>query len=860
MSKTLVIVESPTKAKTIGKFLGKDYIVTSSNGHIRDLPRNASEVPAKMKTEKWTRLGVNVAKKFKALYVVATAKKKTVKELKKKLAECDELLLATDEDREGESISWHLLEVLKPKVPVKRLVFHEITKKAIAESLANTREVDMSLVRAQETRRIIDRLFGYEISPVLWRKMAPKLSAGRVQSVATRLLVQKERERMAFKSANFWGIQAELGKEKIKFNAELITVDGKRVCIGKDFDQNTGKLIETNKDNKILIDEKKAKELVKTYSSSKALVNKVESKPFTSKPYPPFTTSTLQQEASRKLRFAAKHTMRVAQKLYENGFITYMRTDSTTLSNQAVDAARDLILNEYGKEYMPKSPRIYKTKVKNAQEAHEAIRPAGDKFQHPEIVKEALGEEQFKLYDLIWKRTIACQMENANGTRVRAEIKIDNGIFRASGKTILFPGFLKAYVEGSDDPQAELADKEKILPKMTEGENVDISKINPTDHNTKPPARYTEGSLIRELERLGIGRPSTWASVVDTVLKRGYSFKKGPALVPTFLAMALTNLMEQYFTKFVDYSFTASLEDDLDGISRGEVDSIEYLSNFYHGEKDNGLKKSIDTGIETIDARLINGIKIADVDGVLLEVRVGRYGSFISFGETTASIMEDIAPDELTEEKALEIIKIAAAGPQSLGEHPETGKPVYFKTGRYGPYLQLGDPEEVETTDKKGKVKVKTIKPKMASLFANMSPDDVDLELALKLLSLPFSLGTHPVLKADVMVNNGRFGPYLKCGDENRSIPMKEFDPLTMTLDQAVELMARPKLRGRTSSAPVKIYGKHPKSEKELVLKNGKYGPYVTDGKINVSVPKDIDPQKLELEKVIEMIDNKEKK
>ncbi len=837
MAKALVIVESPTKAKTIEKYLGSGYKVTSSYGHVRDLPNNAKEIPEKVKKEKWTRLGVNVDSKFEPLYIIPDKKKKRVKDLKDLLKKSDELYLATDEDREGESISWHLLEVLKPKVPVKRLVFNEITKKAIQNSLNSAREVNMDMVKAQEARRVLDRLYGYTLSPLLWKKMLPRLSAGRVQSVATRLLVERERSRVVFKTANYWDLKATFKKGE-KFEAELTHVGEKRVAQGRDFDPLTGKL--KTKDV-IHLDEKKAKKLEEDLQSKSAIVNEVETKPFTTKPSPPFTTSTLQQEASRKLGFAAKRTMGVAQVLYENGLITYMRTDSTTLSSEALDAARTYIKKDYGKDYLPDSPREYKTKVKNAQEAHEAVRPAGGEFKSPEEVKKQLGVEAFKLYDLIWKRTVASQMKDAKGFRVTARIKCEDALFRASGKTIEFPGFLRAYVEGSDDPEADLADQEKLLPKLTKNDKVDTVSLQALGHDTKPPARYTEGSLIKELERLGIGRPSTWASIVDVILNRGYAFKRGPALVPTFLAMALTGLMEQYFTTYVDYEFTASMEDDLDAIAVGKKDNLKYLTEFYHGNGIPGLKKAVTDGEEKIDPRVVCGMPIGkSKSGKDLEVRVGRYGPFITDNlednPTRASVPDRMAPDELTLEIAENLIEIAERGPQPLGVDPESGKNVYAKTGRYGPYVQLGEPEK-ETGEK----------PKMASLLQGMNQETMDLETALKLLSLPINLGKHPDLGEDIESFNGRYGPYIKCGKETRTLP--GISPLEVTFDEAVKLLNEPKKRGRgVAKPPLKELGVDPGTEKNLVIKDGRFGPYVTDGEVNASLTKGMTIEEVTLE------------
>jgi len=850
MTKPLVIVESPTKAKTIDKFLGKDYVVTASYGHIRDLPNNASEIPADIKKEKWTRLGINVESNFEPLYIIPESKKKRVAELKKLVKDAPEIYLATDEDREGESISWHLLEVLKPKRAPKRLVFHEITKEAIKEALKNPRQIDENLVRAQETRRIIDRLFGYSVSPVLWKKMAPRLSAGRVQSVALRLLVERERERIAFRSAKYWDLKAIFSKngkasEADKFEAELTHLNDKRVATGKDFDPNSGKL--KSQAEVVLLDEKKATQLREALLKGKAKVVSIEEKPFTQRPSPPFATSTLQQEASRKLGFAARRTMQVAQMLYENGLITYMRTDSTFLSDEALNGARKLILADYGKEYLPDQPRLYKTKVKNAQEAHEAIRPAGADFTPMDLVREKFGMEAFKLYELIWKRTVASQMTDSNGTRVVVHIKLEDANFRASGMTIEFPGFLRAYVEGSDDPEAELADRERILPKLAENESLDVHQIDSLSHETQPPARYTEGTLIKELERLGIGRPSTWATIVDVVLSRTYAFKKGTALVPTFLATAVTGLMEQYFKDVVDYEFTARLEDDLDCIARGEADNLKYLKTFYFGNGHPGLETLVKRGDETIDPRLVCGIPLGQgSDGKQIEVRIGRFGPFITNGEQRSSVPDMVAPDEMTISRAEELLRQAAAGPKSLGPDPVSGKPVYVKKGRFGPYIQLGDMVDGEE------------KPKMASILAGMDPDSVPLEVALKLLSLPRVIGNNPENNTEIVAHNGRYGPYIKCGTDTRSLG--DISPLDVTLEQAIALLKEPKRRGRGNAQPkvLKELGKHPTKEVVLSIRSGRYGPYVSDGEINASLPRGADPENFSVADAVNLLEARE--
>ncbi len=848
MSKPLVIVESPTKAKTIGKFLGSKYIVRASYGHIRDLPNNAAEIPAEVKKTPWGRLGINVEDNFKPLYIIPDEKKRHVNELKKDLKEASELLLATDEDREGESISWHLLSVLNPKVPVKRLVFHEITQEAIDASIASPRDIDENLVKAQETRRIIDRLFGYSVSPVLWKKMAPRLSAGRVQSVALRLLVERERERVVFREASYADLKALFKKQKDEgqFDAELTHVKGKRVASGKDFEPTTGKLLE--KADVVHLTQKTAEELKARISSEIAKVTSVEERPYTQKPQAPFTTSTLQQEASRKFGFAARRTMQVAQLLYENGLITYMRTDSTTLSEEALRGARNLITREYGADYLYPEPRIYKTKVKNAQEAHEAIRPAGSDFTPMSAVKEKFGPEAFKLYELIWKRTIACQMKDAEGTRIAVTVDCGEASFRASGKTIKFPGYLRAYVEGSDDPEADIADQEKILPPLTQGEALDIGNLDVLMHTTQPPARYTEGSLIKELERLGIGRPSTWATIVDVVLSRTYAFKRGTALVPTFLAMAVVRLMENYFTNLTDYEFTARLEDDLDAISRGEAENLSYLDHFYNGNGHPGLKNLVSQGEKTIDPREVCGLPLGHDDaGNVVEVRIGRYGPFISDGTNRAGVPETLAPDELTIYKAKEILIEAQKGPASLGDHPELKLPIYLKKGRFGPYLQLGDgPMDGDE------------KPKMASLLPGMTPETVTLDVAVQLLGLPRTIGKNPENNEDIVAMNGRYGPYIKCGTDTRSLPAEGPSILDITLPQAIEVLKLPKRRGRgTAPASIKSFGKKPDTDIEITLKAGRYGPYVTDGTTNASLPRGMDQETLTIEQAITLLEER---
>lgn len=862
MADTVIIVESPTKAKTIKKFLGERYQIIASFGHVRDLPNNASQVPESKKALKWSRLGINVDENYTPLYIIPPDKTSRVADLKKAVKEAKEIYLATDEDREGESISWHLVEVLAPKIPVKRLVFHEITKAAIEKAIKTPRDIDLDLVKAQETRRIVDRLFGYTVSPLLWKKMAPKLSAGRVQSVAIRILSEREHERMQFYKGQYWGIQGIFSADKDSFQADLIAVGGKRVAIGKDFNPSTGKV----EGDVVLLTEESCNSLVASCKGKDACVVSVENKPFTDKPAPPFTTSTLQQEASRKLGYTVKRTMQVAQQLYENGMITYMRTDSTFLSEEAVKGARDLILNNYGKNYLSPEVRVYKTKVKNAQEAHEAIRPSGNKFADIKDVHEKFGKEAGLLYELIWKRTVACQMANAEGNRLSVKLDLEGNTFRASGKTISFPGFLRAYVEGTDDPELELADKEKLLPPLKEGEKVKVEELKSLGHETQPPNRYTEAALIKQLETLGIGRPSTWATIVDVVLNRGYAFKRGNTLVPTFLALGVTKLMTEYFPKVVDYQFTAKLEELLDEISRGELNNLEYLESFYRGDKP-GLLSLVEEGDGQIDPRVVCELNIPAVKDSGIEVRIGRYGPFISLGEARASLPSDFAPDELNLEHAKSLLENAKLSGDCLGVNPETGANVYLKAGRFGPYVEeevmemgseddLQDTEEEEVKPKKKAKKVAKPKPKRASLLKGMSPEEVDLECALKLLSLPRNLGKWK--DEEVFALNGPYGPYVKAGSTTR--PLEEgMSPLDVTLEQATTLLeSEPKRKGRGASSSAVVLGEHPDSGKKISIKYGRFGHYVTDGKVNASLGKGI--TEITLEEAVTLINEKIKK
>ncbi|WP_332757503.1 type I DNA topoisomerase [Streptomyces sp. MT206] len=865
----LVIVESPAKAKTIKGYLGPGYVVEASVGHIRDLPSGAAEVPDKY-TGEVRRLGVDVEHDFAPIYVVNADKKAQVRKLKELLAESDELFLATDEDREGEAIAWHLQEVLKPKVPVHRMVFHEITKDAIRDAVANPRELNQRMVDAQETRRILDRLYGYEVSPVLWKKVMPKLSAGRVQSVATRLVVERERERIAFRTAEYWDLtgtfstgRAGDASDPSTLVARLNTVDGKRVAQGRDFGSN-GQL----KSEVLHLDEANARALAAALADTSFAVRSVESKPYRRSPYAPFRTTTLQQEASRKLGFGAKATMQVAQKLYENGFITYMRTDSTTLSETAVSAARAQVTQLYGADYLPEKPRVYAGKVKNAQEAHEAIRPSGDRFRTP--AETGLTGDQFRLYELIWKRTVASQMKDAVGNSVTVKIggRASDGRdaeFSASGKTITFHGFMKAYVEGADDPNAELDDREKRLPQVSEGDALSAEEITADGHSTKPPARYTEASLVKELEEREIGRPSTYASIIGTILDRGYVFKKGTALVPSFLSFAVVNLLETHFGRLVDYDFTAKMEDDLDRIARGEAQSVPWLKRFYFGSEDatevvpangdhlGGLKELV-TDLGAIDAREISSFPVGD--GVVL--RVGRYGPYVERGEKDAEghqradVPDDLAPDELTVEYAEELFA-KPSGEFELGKDPVSGNEIVAKDGRYGPYVTEILPEGTPKTGKNA------VKPRTASLFKSMTLDTVTLDEALKLMSLPRVVGADAE-GVEITAQNGRYGPYLKKGTDSRSLETED-QLFSITLDEALAIYAQPKQRGRAAAKPpLKELGTDPVSEKPVVVKDGRFGPYVTDGETNATLRRDDDVETITPERGYELLAEKRAK
>jgi DNA topoisomerase-1 len=868
----LVIVESPAKARTIAGLLGPSYVVESSVGHIRDLPRRANEVPAAFKGEGWARLGVDVDNGFKPLYVVAPEKRDVVAKLKALVKQASEVYLATDEDREGESIAWHLSEVLSPQVPVKRMVFHEITPSAIARAVEEWRDLDRRLVDAQEARRILDRLYGYEVSPVLWKKIMPRLSAGRVQSVATRMIVERERARMKFRSATWWDLDGTFetaapadSDAARSFGATLVALGGTTVATGRDFSE-TGVLAARGEVR--VLGEGEVTSLAAGLADQPFRVKSVTERPLRRTPAPPFMTSTLQQEASRKLRFGAKQAMSVAQRLYEKGWITYMRTDSTTLSDEALAASRGQAAELYGPDYVPDKPRRYERKVKNAQEAHEAIRPAGESFRTPDQAAAELPGDESRLYDLIWKRTVASQMADATGTSAQVRLvgmpttgfegaAPQEAEFAASGQVISFPGFLRAYVEGSDDPEADLAQREVQLPALSEGDVLSATALEPKSHTTQPPARYTEASLVKHLEDLGVGRPSTYASILGTIQERGYVWKKGTALVPSFTAFAVVGLLEQYFGNLVDYGFTAAMENDLDEIAEGAQEALPWLTRFYfgetangngaagHGDDHRGLKEDIATHLGEIDAREVNSIPIGDdAEGRAVVARVGRYGPYLQREEERASIPEDLPPDELTLERAEEMLA-APSGDRTLGTHPEEQLPVIARTGRFGPYVQLG--EAVDGGDK----------PRTASLFKTMDLDTVTLADALQLLTLPRSVGADPATGEEILALNGRFGPYLKKGTDTRSLAGEE-ELLTVTLDEARALFAQPKRgRGRAAAAPLKELGDDPETGQPIVLRSGRFGPYVTDGTTNASLRQGDDEETITPERAIELLSDR---
>jgi DNA topoisomerase I len=848
----LVIVESPAKARKIGSFLGDEYVVEASVGHIRDLPQRAADIPKEFKQFAWAKEGVNIEEDFAPLYVINPDKKSKVAELKELMKDADELILATDEDREGEAIAWHLIEVLRPKIPVRRMVFHEITKDAIQKAAKETRDLDYRLVDAQETRRVLDRLYGYRLSPVLWKKVMPRISAGRVQSVATRLIVERERERMAFISSAWWDLAAACVPG---FSARLLSLDGKRVATTNDFDSNGG-IKEKSASNILLLDEAAARELVQSLSKQSLVVKSLEESPRTERPKPPFTTSTMQQDAGSRLGWGAQLTMRIAQRLYENGYITYMRTDSVTLSSSSITAARSSAQSLYGKEFVPSSPRVYEGKTKNAQEAHEAIRPAGESFRTPGELAPELSRDEFALYDLIWKRTIASQMADAKKQQMRVDFDVKtktgaDAIFRANGSVISFAGFLAAY-EDIVEEKVDSDEGDRRLPAMSVGEKIEVSEYSCEGHETKPPARYTEPTLVKKLEELGIGRPSTFASIMQTIQDRGYVAKRGRALVPTFLAFSVTGLLEQHFTKLIDYEFTASMEEDLDKIANGEEERVTWLTKFFYGSEDSPGLADLSADLGAIDAQAINTMKMGDD----IEIRVGRFGAYLQQGlgddRKFANIPEQMAPDELTLPIAIELLA-KPSGERKLGVDPQTGLEVIAKSGRFGAYITEVFPEEiVEEGAKKKRKKKDAPKPKTASLLSTMSLDTVDLSDALRLLSLPRSLGSYE--DEIITVQNGRYGPYMKHGADSRTLTSED-QLFSIMLDEAIEIYKQPKVRRRgVAKPPLKELGKDPQTDKEVIVKDGRFGVYVTDGETNATLRRGDAVELLTLERALELL------
>jgi len=848
----LVIVESPAKARKIGSFLGDEYVVEASVGHIRDLPQRAADIPKEFKKFAWAKEGVNIEEEFAPLYVINPDKKSKVAELKELMKGADELILATDEDREGEAIAWHLIEVLRPKIPVRRMVFHEITKDAIVKAAKETRDLDYRLVDAQETRRVLDRLYGYRLSPVLWKKVMPRISAGRVQSVATRLIVERERERMAFISSSWWDLAAAC---EAGFSARLLSLNGKRVAATNDFDANGG-IKDKSAANILLLDEAGARELVQSLQGQALIVKSLEESPRTERPKPPFTTSTMQQDAGSRLGWGAQLTMRIAQRLYENGYITYMRTDSVTLSSSSITAARSSAQALYGKEFVPATPRVYEGKTKNAQEAHEAIRPAGESFRTPGELAPELSRDEFALYDLIWKRTIASQMSDAKKQQMRVDFDVksksgEDAIFRANGSVITFAGFLAAY-EDIVEEKADVEDSDRRLPAMSVGEKIKVNEYSCEGHETKPPARYTEPTLVKKLEELGIGRPSTFASIMQTIQDRGYVAKRGRALVPTFLAFSVTGLLEQHFTKLIDYEFTASMEEDLDRIANGDEERVAWLTKFFYGTENNPGLADLSADLGAIDAQAINTMKMGDD----IEIRVGRFGAYLQQGlgddRKFANIPEQMAPDELTLPVAIELLA-KPSGERKLGVDPETGLEVIAKSGRFGAYITEVFPEEVvEEGAKKKRKKKDAPKPKTASLLSTMSLDTVDLSDALRLLSLPRTLGTY---QDDVItVQNGRYGPYMKHGADSRTLTSED-QLFSIGLEEAIEIYKQPKVRRRgVAKPPLKELGKDPQTQREVIVKDGRFGVYVTDGETNATLRRGDAVELLTLERALELL------
>lgn len=864
-TKKLVIVESPTKARTISAFLGDEYEVIASVGHIRDLAE-PSELPAEHKRGPFGKFGVDVENNFDPYYIVNPNKKKTVTELKRALKDADELWLATDEDREGEAIAWHLLEVLKPKVPVRRMVFHEITQEAIEHAIEHTRDIDGALVDAQETRRILDRLYGYDISPVLWRKVAPKLSAGRVQSAATRLVVDRERERLAYRSAEYWDLVAtfssvEAANAEAAFEARLVRLDGERLATGADFDDAGDLKAQAQKTPVRILKRDDAIALQAAFSQEpEAVVQNIETKPHTRRPAAPFTTSTLQQEASRKLRFTSRQTMSLAQSLYENGYITYMRTDSPTLSAQAINAARSQAAELYGAETVPSSPRVYKGKSKGAQEAHEAIRPAGDQFQKPSDVKRILSQGEYALYDLIWKRTVASQMADAKGSTDTITIAVAANVqgtdqkaeFTASGTVITFPGFLLAYEEGQDEKRGDAQRQNVVLPKLHDAEALNLRDPEAKEHHTTPPPRYTEASLTKRLEELGIGRPSTYAAIISTIMDRGYVTKKGQALVPSWIAFSVVRLLEEHFSELVSYDFTAEMENDLDRIAAGDAERTGWLRDFYFGSETHpGLRGVVDN-LGEIDARAINTIRIDDE----ISLRNGRYGPYLEVVDDKCevdeqgtvkprivNIPEGLAPDELTPEKAHELADAEPLEDRVLGVHPESGREIVAKTGRFGPYVTEVHEEELP----KGQ------KARTASLFKSMDVNTIDLDTAVKLLDLPRIVGEDPESGTEITAQNGRYGPYLKKGSDTRSLPTED-SIFEITLAGAQELFAQPKYGGRKAASALKEFDADPVSGKPVRVRDGRFGPYVTDGETNATIPRGDSVEDMTFERAVELL------